>query len=836
MQKYQSTALKSLIRKIYVFVILGFTLWGCNPTKHIPEGQIYLRANKIKIAPKIAEEEEFTPFIRQRANSKSLWIVKYKMQQYLSFDAEKAEEKNEKKRAKHDLKNEKRIAKGNDPKEFKPAFAKRMMESGEAPVIYSENAVEQTITQFEKMLFNKGYFKNKVYSELKYNADSNKVTVIYSADAGPQYKWNKISLVIDDPNLTQAIKEANALSTFHKGDPYNTDIIDQERSRFTSAMRNQGYFYFSKENIVFEVDSNIDGNLVNLKTIIKNPSVLDPNSDTAVVTFHKKYKIGEITLNTSFDPNYKDHPEDSIHFENLVYINLSRLKYKPYTFVNKLFFATGDTYSQRAQERTYSRISGLNNFSYINIGFIPDPLDSNILDCNILMTPLASQSVGTELEGTHSDGNLGFSGYLTYQHRNVFGGAEAFRFRIKGGAEAQQTNTSGQALNDGLFNTLELGGEASLIFQKLILPKRWQSNILKSFNRPKTSVNFIINYQDRPDFERGLINTSMGLFASRKKKNTNEILWYPIDLSYIDIEKDAAFEERLKELNNPLLDATYSNQFIAGTRILETWTNRENLKQKSFVLNRAQLELAGNILSLFNRMNKYEEVLDSNGNVTDTYHTIANIRYAQFVKIQNEWHLTRRINRNQSMAYKIMGGIGIPYGNANSLPYDRSFYGGGANGNRGWRARTLGPGSLPYDDESKIGVDQVADIKIQLSTEYRFHIIKSMEGAIFADVGNIWLKDEDPTRPNAHFDINRFYKELAVSLGPGVRFNFGFLLVRFDWGFKIYDPSLEEGNRWVFSNGDYLNNLTIPNDAVPNNTSKYFYEYSTFNLGIGYPF
>ena len=813
-------------------------LWGCNATKHISDGEVYLRANKINIAPKIAEQEEFTPFIRQRANSKSLWIVKYKMQQYLSFNPDRAEEKNEIKRAKHEIKNQNRIAKGKSPKEIKPAFGKRMMESGEPPVIYSENAVNQTIVQFEKMLFNKGYFKNKIYSDFKYNSDSTKITVIYTADPGPQYTWNKITLAIDDPKLTEAIKEANELSKFHKGDAYDTDVIDQERARFTTAMRNQGYFYFSKENIVFEVDSSLDGNLVNLKTIIKNPSVIDPNSDTAVVTFHKRYEIGEITLNTSFDPNYKDYPEDSIHFEDLVYINLSRLKYKPYTFVNKLFFARGDTYSQNAQERTYSRISGLNNFSYINIGFIPNHLDSNVLDCSILMTPLASQSVGTELEGTHSDGNLGFSGYLTYQHRNIFGGAEAFRIRIKGGAEAQQTNTSDETTKQGLFNTLELGGETSLIFQKLVLPKRWQSSILKSFNRPKTSVNFVINYQTRPDFTRGLINTSMGLFASRKKKNTNEILWYPVDISYIDIIKDDAFTQRLEELNNPLLDATYSNQFIAGTRLIETWTNRENLKQKSFVLNRAQFELAGNILNLFNPVNTFVQETDSTGKVTDEYHTVAGIRYAQFFKISNEWHLTRRINRNQSMAYKVMGGIGIPYGNAKSLPYDRSFYGGGANGNRGWRARTLGPGSLSYDNESKTGVDQVADIKIQLSAEYRFHIIKSMEGAIFADIGNIWLKDEDTTRPNAHFEIDRFYKEMALSAGPGVRFNFGFLLVRFDWGFKIYDPSLAEGNRFIFTNGEYRNNLTIPapNDQNPDRTVPYDYQSNTFNLGIGYPF
>jgi len=816
LQKYQSVALKSLIKNIYVFVVLGFLIAACSPSKHIPPGKVYLRANKIRISTNVAEQDELYPFIRQRQNKKALWAVKVKMQQYLSFNDSNLAVKNEKKRARITLKNQRRIAKGKKPKEFKPVLGQQIKDSGEAPVIFSKDAAQQTATQFEKALFNKGFFRNEIFTAYKYNSDSTKVTVIYTVKEGPQFTLNTIALVIDDPTLSEAIKEANKHSKLHAGTPYNTEEIDKERVRFTTAMRNQGYFYFSKEYVAYEVDSNLNGNVVNIKTIIKNPSLLNPTLDSVVVSKHKKYTIGNITLNTSFDPNYKDNPEDSIHFENLIYMNLSRLKYNPHTFVNKLFFENGDTYTQRAEQRTYSRISGLNNFSYINIGFIPDLLDSTVLNCNILMTPMPSQSVGTELEGTNSSSNLGFSGYLNYLHRNVFGGAEELKIRFKGGVEAQQTNSEDpNETNSGLINTVEYGGEASLIFQELKLPYKLRTKILKKFNRPKTSLNFIINYQNRPDFERRLMNVSLGYFFTRKKRNTNEYLFYPIDISYINIDKSIAFQQRLNDLNNPLLDATYSNQFIAGARFIETWTNRTTIQQKSYSLNRAQFELAGNLLRVFDQVAPGTEE-------GAPYYTVGNVRYAQFVKVQNDWHLTRRINRIQSMAFKVLAGVGVPYGNSEALPYDRSFYGGGANDNRGWRARTLGPGSLNNDSTSKKGVDQVADIKIQISAEYRFTIVKSMEGALFADAGNIWLlHPDDENRPNANFEVSRFLTELALAAGPGIRLNFGFLLVRFDWGFKIYDPGRIVSERWIGSN---TKNAT---QSINN---------SVFNLGIGYPF
>ena len=825
-----------------MIAILAMSIASCSPTKNLAEDEVYLQKNQVKIQASIIEADQLYPYIKQRDNKRSLWVFKVKMQQYLMFNDSVLEVKNEKKRQKIHRKNQRKLAAGKDTLDFKPVLFFRIKESGEPPVIFDSTLVESTVYQFEKALFNQGYFNNTVFAETHYNSDSTKVKVVYQANEGEQYHINKVSLVIADTSLRESVKIANQASNLHKGNPYSTDVIDAERVRFSKVMRNQGFFFFSKEYLTFEIDSTIGDYLVNIKFMINNPKSQATLNDSTAYSKHKKYKIGTVTLNSSFNPKFTSNPTDSIHFDNLIFTNISRFQYNPHTFTNKLFYSTGDYYSERTEARTYTRLSGMNNFKYINIGFsLPNP-DTNILNCSILMTPFPTQSVGVEIEGTNTSGNLGVSGYLSYTHRNVFKHAEHLKIRLKGGVEAQQVSSpDDKTAIDGIsfFNTYEYGIETSLIFQELLLPQRLRVNLLKNFNRPKSSINYILNFQKRPDFTRFLSNASLGYQFTSEKVNINEIFIYPLDVSFIRIEKDSAFTERLDALNNPLLDATYDNQFIMGIRVLENWTNKKSRKQNNYTLNLLTYESAGNLLHLSNTIINAEKTTNDN---KESYYTVGEVRYAQFIKLQDDIHYNTRINRNSSMAYRFLAGVGIPYGNSNALPYDRSFYGGGANDNRGWRARSLGPGSMV--DSLKAGVDQVADIKLQVSAEYRFNIFKSLDGALFADAGNIWLFRADSARPDADFQINRFYNEIGLSVGAGVRFNFGFLLVRFDWGVKIHDPGLQPGDRFIFDRrsdySDYYYNWTEYSEIIDGHKTiispGQIYNPYVFNLGIGYPF
>jgi outer membrane protein assembly factor BamA len=170
------------------------------------------------------------------------------------------------------------------------------------------------------------------------------------------------------------------------------------------------------------------------------------------------------------------------------------------------------------------------------------------------------------------------------------------------------------------------------------------------------------------------------------------------------------------------------------------------------------------------------------------------------------------------MVYRIFMGAAFPYGNSITIPYEKQYFTGGANGIRAWQVRNLGPGSYNVYDDSNAPdwPNQTADVKIEGNIEYRFDLFWLLEGALFLDAGNIWSLNKDDDRPGSVFEWNRFYKEFALGTGFGLRMDFSFFVFRFDLGMKVRDPAQAEGSRWVFMNSDYNR--------------------PQFNIAIGYPF
>src|SRR5690606_11975648 len=97
-----------------------------------------------------------------------------------------------------------------------------------------------------------------------------------------------------------------------------------------------------------------------------------------------------------------------------------------------------------------------------------------------------------------------------------------------------------------------------------------------------------------------------------------------------------------------------------------------------------------------------------------------------------------------------------------------------------------------------LGVDQVGEMQLELNLEYRFALTKLVEGALFTDIGNVWLLRYDPQRPDAEVSLKRGYREFAIGPGVGLRLNFNFFILRFDVGYQAKDPGLPEGERWFF--------------------------------------
>jgi len=166
-------------------------------------------------------------------------------------------------------------------------------------------------------------------------------------------------------------------------------------------------------------------------------------------------------------------------------------------------------------------------------------------------------------------------------------------------------------------------------------------------------------------------------------------------------------------------------------------------------------------------------------------------------------------------------GLGVPFGNSSVLPYVKQYFGGGTNGIRAWRVRELGPGGFLSQDT--IRLDQTGDLRLEFNAELRFPLFSYLEGALFVDMGNIWLIREDETRPETLFKPSTFMDQIAVGVGFGLRLNFNYFIIRFDTAMRVRTPYPNEdwgGSHW-FNNFNFDENYRIP---------------LNFNLGIGYPF
>ncbi|HKK37781.1 MAG TPA: BamA/TamA family outer membrane protein, partial [Cryomorphaceae bacterium] len=522
---------------------------------------------------------------------------------------------------------------------------------------------------------------------------------------------------------------------------------------------------------------------------------------------------------------------DTLMLRNYRIIDQQQLQVKPKVIAQNILFDQYEYYELDKVTRTYRRLSTLPIVRAATIEFKPvsEDVENRLLDVNIGLAPAPKQNFSLEWNGTNQGGFLGVSGTVGYRNRNIFGGAEVLGLEISGGLEAQQLLTESGTNNDvgqGLaFNTLEFGPQISLTFPRFLLPFS-TDRFAKSAN-PRTSLITNLSYQRRPDYER---TRSFGSIVYRWNETvTKEWQISPLELSLIKIDRSAAFDERLDEINDPFLTNSFQDHFIQSTRvafILNT-QRRENPKRNLYFY-RAEIESAGSILRGLYGLS------DAEKNENGGYEALG-IQFAQYLKTIQDFRYYNIPNEKMSTAYRVSAGVGIPLQNLDVLPFEKSFFAGGANGIRAWQARTLGPGSFrdPVQNFDKIG-----DILIEANIEYRFDITDILEGAFFVDAGNIWIMGNETERPGALFEFDRFLSEIAVGAGAGTRFNFDFFLIRLDLGLQVKDPSLDPGERWLFQSKDkynaYIDDLNAAENDLP--TLSYYQWQWNLNIGIGYPF
>lgn len=811
--------IKSFYIKILFLALLPLIFGACNSSKKLTKNEYLLNRNFVIDQDTKIAKIDIENYIKQKPNRKIFGFVRFHLWLYNLAN----EDRIKRKRILYDEKivkrNIKRIAKKKNPKKNNhQLFGEWLMDIGEAPVIFDSLQTQKSDKQIKLFLNNKGYFVSTVSDSVIYKRKK-KANVYYKIKASAPYTINNLSYKIPDEQLKQYIYADTSNTLILKGSNYDVDIMQKERDRVTSKLNNNGYFLFSKDYIYYEIDTSIGNRKVNITMGIKSyAKKYSDNSDSIVETPHTRFYINNIYIQPDFVSKKNDSiPKDTLTIDDYKILHSTKLRYKTKVLLDAVFIRKGNLYKLQDVEDTQKRLSELRAFKSINIFFTQGA--GAYLNCYIQLSPVLKQSFSVETEGTNTSGNLGVAGSFVFQNRNLFKGSEVFEFRLKGQIEALSYTTTSKQSNVTQFNTIEFGPEINVNVPRFLSPFNIKTS--KRAN-PKTIFTSGLDYQRTPDYTRNVTNFSLGYTWKTTEKIHHT--FNPFVINFVKVSLKPTYQDYLNSLHNNFLSNSFSNHLSTSTRYSFTFNEQNFKKQENFSFFKINTEASGNFLKgIYDMANS----IRSNIFVKDQLgsYTLLNIPYSQYLRVDADYRYYYNSNELNKIVFRIAAGIGKPLANSPSLPFERSFFSGGANGIRAWQARTLGPGSY----SSKIYTfDQFGDGQLEGNIEYRLKLFRMLNGAFFVDAGNTWLQKKDPGRPGGDFQLDRFYKEIAIGSGVGLRADFNFFVIRFDVGIKINDPQfLGTENTWV------IQHLF---DARWKNDNGYTNNFFAYNIGIGYPF
>lgn len=799
-------------------------LVACSPTRRLKENEILLTKNRvIEAAPlKKADRDDISEYVLPKTNKKFLGFWRFYLQVYNLPNPEKLAAKKEKQMIRLNEKNYEILqynAKQTNPKKHKKLKKERLLfgewlqKNGEAPVLLDSVKIRKSKDMLTRYARNKGYFRafvtDSVVMKKKKQAE-----VIYTVHRGPASYIDSFKYEIKHPVINYYIESNKENTKLKPGMKYDLQKLDDERIMLTEILHNNGFFAFNKENFKFYADTISDSGLVHVTMKLLNPDIpYVIGKDTNRLQEHKKFKINEVFV----CPNYMIDSTmiesvDTIKYNNYTFIYYNKKNYNHKVLAQSIFIEKYQYYSTANEIKTQKALAELRNFKYIHIRFTPVQIDGKdaLLNCYIDLSPLPKQNLGVELQATNTAAanseesritSLGVNISANYQNKNTFKGAELLEFKIFGGAELQFVENDQQENILGPFNTLNIGAQLSLVTNTFLFPVKIST--VKKWMKPKTRTSISYNYQLRPDYERHVAALNFGYEWSSNQRIKHSLNL--AEVSFVEVQLSDVFSNYLDSINDQFVKSSFIDHYLQATSYTLQYSNQDISAKKSYIFFRGNVQWAGNILNLISVIGN--DVPNANGQ-----HTVfGNIVYAQFFRTELDFRFYARIHPYHSFAFRGLFGIGVPYGNIRVMPFERAFSIGGSNDLRAWLPRTMGPGA--YNDPGT--VDQVGDLKMLISAEYRGKIYRFLEGAIFADFGNIWLLRDDIDRPGGAIS-DKFIEELALGAGVGIRLNFGYFIFRFDVAFPFRDPRKPAGERWV---------ITSLTDKMVR-----------YNVAIGYPF
>ena len=739
------------------WVAIGCLMSSCNAVKFVPEGKYLLNDVKVKVEDtKDVVGADLKKYVQQKENTEVLgfWKLQLGIYNTASLDTTKWTSKNARK-------------------------------IGEAPVIFSEEMAGSSVLQLKKAMHNKGYYRAEVDTSM--SIKKRKVNLVYHVQAGVPYRVGDYVVDLREGELYNIATNKRG-GLIKSGDVFDADVLNRERQRIASAMRNRGYYYFDAECLRYEVDSFRVKQKVDVRMCM-HPQVKNASEEQRARLF-SKYVVGRVHFH--MDYTLDRVPEDKEMFcssrDGYVFTWVGKKLLRDKVLMRSCPITPGEPYSERMVERAYARMNQLAPVSYVDISF--EQVGANELECHVVLSRTKLNSFSAEIEGTYSAGDWGVATGVGYENRNLFRGAEELGVNARVSHEWRQ--------NGG--RALEARASANLRFPTDV------------------SVEVGYNYQNRPDeYKRSIFNAGLEYRLNQQRVGLSH-RFRLLDVSYVYLPwiSDAFRDQFLQSTN--ILKYSYENHFIVGLGYSGTFTTyRSRMPNRSYINLNYNIETAGNLLRALAKPLRFK-VDEESGN-----YELLNTQFAQFAKAHLSVTYHHVFNPHHRLVWHADVGVAVPYGNSQTIPFEKRYFAGGANSVRGWAARTLVPGGYKGNGGRIDFNNQSGDIRLNLNMEYRAKVWSIIELAAFVDAGNIWTVFDYEAQPYGMFKWNEFYKQIALAYGVGVRLDFTFFVFRVDFGVKLYDPSrlygVESGTQWrTVGNG-----LNWKDDMA-------------FHFAIGYPF
>lgn len=792
---------KNLVKIKLIFVLSLFTV-SCSLQKSLLDEDLILEKTNIKINGNLIKKDSLSDLITFKENSKLLGIPINAM---ISSSAKKNPDSifdvwvNEQKKQKklNNIFSPKQVL---QLKKYFKNFNDWKINNGEKISLIDSSEINRSLDNLNLYFQNIGYLDNSISFKIT-KKPTKKAFVDFNIETGSRYYIGEINSKIESKIIDSIYKANKSKSFIKENDFFETKNFDLERNRLYTLFRNNGVYGFQINSISFSVKVDPAGNNYSLPVEI----IIDGND-------HEIFKINDIILK---------QVDNEVNF-----------RFKDDFILSKIKFEEGSIFNDSLRKATLKELNSLDLFTFPSVQY--DEINGNKLNANIILNNKKRFALGFGFDIKQSDiEDIGIAFENRFKSRNFFKNGENFNLSASGSVGKSGDKTISQVNYD-----LTIDFPRFLIFENsskslenkrsfLSLGSSNQNNIGLDRNSFKFNYNYAWsnskNYYNFSPIEIELINNKnienyFNIYSNSyeelnliSKKYTSDPKYFiNNELSIpngINLFINDILNENLVVANDDYSLVSYiegrrkrliANNLIIGSsfQISNNYDNRYD--KRNFKQWKLKLKSSGNLASLLSEKNNQGKKI------------ISDLEFSQFIKMEYSFIRHWDISDNSIFALRYFGGIAVPFGNSDNIPFSESFFGGGSNDNRAWEVYKLGPGSSGAKNEFN-----EANFKLALNLEYRFKMFGNFNGALFSDIGNIWNIFDDTNESSRSFDGFKDLDELAIGSGFGLRYDSGLFIFRLDMGLKTYNPYLAKNRRWF---KDFSLNKAV------------------FNIGLNYPF